>query len=282
MFQGEAGEVHVDVGEAVLGIAEENTVEAAKRAVAAGRDAAIGGAAVVEIFVGEIDSRIGTERDAGGGINTIALEPDAAAEALAILIDAVDAEAGGRAERLIDIRGETDAALAVGSRGEFAIGLEARPFRDPVDNAAAAAAAEYHRIGAAEYLDPVGIVEVAEILDVVAQAVDKEISGGVVAAQRDLVAISLAGAGHRAGDVGEQVGDRAQRLILDLGFRDDGERLGNVLDLGVRPGRGAGRHHPIFLALAGDDDRLVGRLGGRIRRRSVRAKGGCRKGAAEG
>ena len=48
---------------------------------------------------------------------------------------------------------------------------------DAVDDPAAAAAAEDHRVGALEHLDPVDIVEVAEILNVVAHAVDEEVGG---------------------------------------------------------------------------------------------------------
>ncbi len=70
---------------------------------------------------------------------------------------------------------------------------------DAIDDAAAAAAAENHRIGALEHLDPVDVVEVAEILDVVADAVDEEVGGGVVAAQGELVAVALAGAGVAPG-----------------------------------------------------------------------------------
>ena len=145
------------------------------------------------------------------------------------------------AERLVDVAGQAHAALAVaGGRGTRGA-AEARPLGHPVDDPAAAAAAEDHRVGAAQHLDPVDIVEVAEILDVVADAVDEEVGGGVVAAQRDLVAIALAGAGRRAGDEGQHVGDRAQRLVLDLAFGNHRQRLRDVLDVGVGAGRGAGR-----------------------------------------
>ena len=54
----------------------------------------------------------------------------------------------------------------------------------------------------------------------------------------------------------EQVGDRAQRLVLDLPFGNDRQRLRDVDDRGVGLGRGAGLARAIGAALAGDEDRL--------------------------
>ena len=45
---------------------------------------------------------------------TVALEVDVAAEAVAILVDAVDPQPDARAERLVDVAGEAHAAVAVG------------------------------------------------------------------------------------------------------------------------------------------------------------------------
>ena len=249
--------MHVGVREAELRVAEEDAVEALQRPTSKSGHAAIGGAAVVQIFVGEVDARIGADLDSDRRVYAVALQLDVAAEALAILIDAVDAHPHRIAERLVDIAGEAIAALAVAGDRELAIGLEAGALGDAVDDAAAAAAAEDHRIGPAQHLDPVGIVEVAEILGVVADAVDEEVGGRVVAAQRDLVAVALAGAGHRAGDIGQDVGDRAERLVLDLRLGHDRERLRDVLDVGVGLGRSPGLLDAILEALAGDHD-LVG------------------------
>ena len=82
----------------------------------------------------------------------------------------------------------------------MAIVLEAGALGDAVDDPAAPAAAEDHCVGALQYLDPVEIVEVAEILGVIAKTVDEEVGGGVVAAQGKLVTVGFAGAGGRARD----------------------------------------------------------------------------------
>jgi hypothetical protein len=58
-------------------------------------------------------------------------------------------------------------------------------------------------LGPAQHLDPLQIVERAVILDVVAQPVDEEVGGGVIAAQRDLVAMPLALADRDAGQIAQ-------------------------------------------------------------------------------
>jgi hypothetical protein len=72
------------------------------------------------------------------------------------------------------------------------------------------------------------IVQVAIILHVVAHAVDEEIRGGAVAANRKLIAIIFALRRRDAGDVADQVADARHQLVLDLILRDDGDRLRHV------------------------------------------------------
>src|SRR5690606_18071912 len=111
------------------------------------------------------------------------------------------------------------------------MGAERRALGHTIDDSAAAAAPEDHRIGAFYDLDPADVVEVAEILDVVADTIAEQVGGGVVAAQCELVAVSLASAGHRSRNKGQNIGDRPQLLVLDLVLGDDRQRLRYVLDL---------------------------------------------------
>src|SRR5262245_63186619 len=140
------------------------------------------------------------------------------AEAVAIFIHAVDPQADTFGQGLVDISGEAKAAVAVACPNDFAVLVQARLLGDPVDDAAAAATAEDHGVRALQHLDPLNIVEVAEILDVIAQSVDEEIGGAAVAAQNDLVAVALAGASRSSRHEVEHVGDGPQLLILDLAF----------------------------------------------------------------
>ena len=181
----------------------------ADRLVAVGRNAAVGGAAVVEIFVAEVDPRVVPADDRRGRIDAVAIEVDMVAEAV-------------RRPRYIALTRTPAVALSGWSKspvrrtpphcppsGQRAVGVRRRPLQHPVDDPAAAAAPEDHRVGAFQHLDPVDIVEIAEILDVVANAIDEEVGGAAVAAKHDLVAIALAAAIGGAGHEIEQIGDRA-------------------------------------------------------------------------
>ena len=89
-------------------------------------------------------------------------------------------------------------------RGEA---LASRTFEHSIDHAAAAAAAEDESVRALENLDAFEIVEIAEILDVVAHAVEKEVGCRVIATQGDLVAVPLALSDQHAGRITHGIGD---------------------------------------------------------------------------
>src|SRR5688572_25581440 len=112
--------MHVGLGEALVRVAEEDFVEAVERldgivdragsATGVRWHAAIGGAAIVEIFVSKVDARVRPGLDADGRVDRVALKVDMAAEAVAILVHSVDAQAEARPKRLVDVAGESDAA----------------------------------------------------------------------------------------------------------------------------------------------------------------------------
>ena len=127
----------------------------------------------------------------------------------------------------------------------------------PVDDAAAAAAAEDQRVGALQDLDPLDVVEAAVVLHVVAHAIEEEVGGGVLAAQGDLVAIALALADGDAGDVAQHVGDRVAGLVFQLLVRDHLDRLRHVDQRRVGLGRGDRLAGVIALGMADHEDFLV-------------------------
>src|SRR4029453_8111347 len=98
------------------------------------------------------------------------------------------------------------------------------------------------------------VVEIAEILDVVANAIDEKVGGAAVPAKHDRVPVAFAGAVGGAWNEIEHIGDRTELLILDLPLGNYAQRLGDVLNVGIRLGGGACLAHSIFDALAGDDD----------------------------
>jgi hypothetical protein len=147
--------------------------------------------------------------------------------------------------------------VSAGGQRELARRRPAGPFGDAVDDAAAAAAPEDHRIGAFEDLDALGVVEIAIVLDVVAHAVDEEVRGRGIAAQRRRIAVAFALAHGHAGHVAHDIGHRAHALIGDDIVRDDGDRLGHVAQRRVRAGRGRQIALDVFGPLADHGDRIA-------------------------
>ena len=104
---------------------------------------------------------------------------------------------------------------------DLADGLKSRLLHHAIDDAARAAAAEDHRVGALERLDAIDVVEVAVVLHVVAHAVDEEVGGRAVAAHDDLIAVVLALVRRDAGHVAHDVADAHHQLIPDQLLRHD-------------------------------------------------------------
>ena len=215
MLDREVADMGVEAQAVDVGIAEELVVRALQRAAIPRRNAAIGDAAVVGIFVGQVDPRIVAELPAERRIDADAAAVDMVAEAVEGLVNGVDAARQAGGQRRLEIDRAAPRAMAVeredAARRAAAVGL----LGDAIDHPAAAAAAEDHRIGALEHFDPVEIVEPAIILDVVADAVDEEIGGAVLAAQDDRVAMPLARRDAGAGDGAQHVADRAHALVVD-------------------------------------------------------------------
>ena len=61
----------------------------------------------------------GPASDRGGRIDPVALEVDVVAEAVAVLVHRVQANAGAAPQRLVDIAGEAEAAKAVARGGQL-------------------------------------------------------------------------------------------------------------------------------------------------------------------
>ncbi|GAB1408838.1 hypothetical protein MASR1M8_27580 [Thermomonas brevis] len=205
--------VHRRFHRAGVGIAEEGGRIDIHRPATQRRHAAVGHALVVEALVRQLQAGgladVGTE----GRVDAVALEGEAVAVALGILVDRVQAQAAvGLAEADAVIDGAALARLRAelqrGGVMVVAVGLAG----DAVDHAAAAAAAEHQRVGALQRLGALHVVDVADVLHVVADAVDEEVGGGTDAAQHWRVAVAFALRGADAGHVAEGVGQAGHRL----------------------------------------------------------------------
>src|SRR3546814_6009443 len=77
----------------------------------------------------------------------------------------------------------------------------------PVDHAAGTAAPEDHAVGALERLDPLDVIEVAEVLQVVADAIAKEVRCRTVAAKDRRTAVAFALGDPVARDLAHELPD---------------------------------------------------------------------------
>ena len=121
-------------------------------------------------------------RDGQGGVEPVALQLDRVAEAVGVLVHAVQAEGDLVVQRLVEVAREALVAVGAALQGDLAQGLEAGLLGHPVHDPAAASAPEHHGVRALQGFDAIEVVEVAVVLHVVAHAVQEEVGGGAVAA----------------------------------------------------------------------------------------------------
>ena len=177
----------------------------------------------------------GARRDTPGdaGIDAVTAQGDPVAVAVGVL-----EERGctvGQRGRDGGTEVEGSAILARRAKGESeltsggAVGL----FANAVDEAAGATAAEDQRVGAFQNFDALDGIEVAEILDVVADAIDEEVGSGGIAAQDGRIAVALTLGDPGAGHVARDVADAVHGLIVDEFAGDDADGLGDIDEGGV-------------------------------------------------
>ena len=87
MLDRDRRDIDVGLGEALVGVAEEGPGVAAKRFVAIGRNAAVGSAAVMEIFVTEVDAGVWPGEQRRRRVDAVALEVDVVAETVAVFVE---------------------------------------------------------------------------------------------------------------------------------------------------------------------------------------------------
>ena len=211
---------------------------------------------------------LGPSRTATVGLNAVPLQVEAVAVGIGVLIEAGRANGHDVVEVPADVSGEALVVPRAELQGGFARLPPIRLPRDAVDDAAHAAAAEDHGVGALERFHAVDVVDVAEVLDVVADTIDEEVGGRAVTAQDRRVAIAFA---LREADPRHVPGDvrhAGHALVSDQRARDHADGLRDVAQRRSRLGRRRhGRHR---IADGGPDtDRFLesGDLEGEIRRR---------------
>ena len=144
------------------------------------------------------------------------MQPNIVAKAAPVLDHCIEPGAEAWGQGCIDIHCTAKVTEPIGGGGDLPAVAEGRPLQHAVDNSAAAAASEDHCVRAFQHLDPRDVVEVAEILDVVAHAIDEEIRRAGIAAQHELVAIAFPGAAARARHEGQELSHRPNLLVFNL------------------------------------------------------------------
>ena len=139
-------------------------------------------------------------------------------------------------------------------------------FGDAVEHASGTAATKDHAAGALRHFEAFDVVEIAVVLDVVAEAIDEVVAGGTVATEDDGVAVALALGGAKAGDVAGGFADAGRGGIAEELLGEDGDGLRRVEERSVGLGGEAGVGCVVALvsqALDFDFFEPDGSLGGR-------------------
>ena len=239
----ERGRAHVDrrVGPALRRVTEEGADIGLHRAALERGDAAVGGPVVREVLVVRRDPGVLARGHRHRGVDPVALQVHIVAEAVGVLVHAVEAERHLVRDHLADVHRAAPRLVGPALERELPDRRPVRLLRHPVDDAPARASPEDQGVGSLQRFDPLHVVEVAEILHVVAHPVHEERGGGVVPPHGDLVAVALALAHGDAGDVAGDVGHPQHRLVGDQRVADDRDRLGHVTQR--RGGPGGRRDH---------------------------------------
>src|SRR5205085_302536 len=152
-------------------------------------------------------------RQAAGRIYAPALEIAVLTERARVFVDGVAAQSNAIGDPVADV--ELNSLVVERSAGEDrlpharSIGFLA----NAIHQATAAAATESERIGCLEDLDAIDVVQIAEVLHVVARAIDKEVGARAVAANNDLIAVAFALVDGDARDIADSIGDPEDRLV---------------------------------------------------------------------
>jgi len=105
-------------------------------------------------------------------------------------------------------------------------------------------------------LDPLDIVERAEILDIIAYAIDEKIGGCILSPDGDLVAIAFTLADRSPRRIAENIADILKRLIIKLFAGYHRDRLRRIDQRRVGFQAGAADRNIAFL-FPGHDDLLI-------------------------
>src|SRR6516165_2120326 len=169
-------------------------------------------------------------------IDAIALERAELPERVAALVHGIEARGDGLVDGLAGVDREALVEIGSGLRGRLVYPLPVGLLERAVDEPAAGGAAEGDRARSLQHFDALRVVEIAKILDVVAEAVDVEVGARIHAADDELVAVAFALVDVDPRHVARDVGEVLKAVVVEELPGHDAERLGDVderrIDLG--------------------------------------------------
>ena len=219
----------IGIGGAVFGVSEKKAAGGVQRFPEIGWNAAVDRPGILEQFSAEHDAGIGIDAEGHARCEPAQAAADAVAETAGVFGHGVDPVSHVITPRIADIGLAAEEVGAAGLDGKCAVATAIGLFADAVDDAAGAAASENHRIRPFQNLDLADVVKVAEILDVIADAIRIEISGAGIAAHHRRITVAFALCHADAGHITQDVRHAMQGLVVDLLFGHDGDRLRGVL-----------------------------------------------------
>ena len=220
-------------------IAHEEIARDRRRPASLRGDAAIGRAIIRGMFIAQHQIAATAQIKAERGVHCPARQAIEITVIAGFFIKAIEAGGDAGGQRLVEIGGDAPAAPCIDRGiGGNQLGGKIGRLGDAVDDAAATTAPEDHGVGTAQDFQPIQIVEIAEILDVVAHTIDEEIGGAVVAAQHDLIAIAFALCADSTRHEAQRLLHGQNRLIVQPLFGEHGDGLRYIEQRRVGAGGG--------------------------------------------
>ncbi|MNP03901.1 hypothetical protein D3C76_957990 [compost metagenome] len=233
------------------------------RAAVDTRDAAVWCAVVAAVFILHQPVQVGGDLPADRRGEQLAAAVDTIAKAVVVLVAHVQAQADRVAGVGAEVGIQAAQVFAAGLRFDGRAATRLWCLADPVDDAALAATAIQYRCRPLQHFDPLDVVQVADVLAVVANTVQIEVVAGLEAADAYAVKTGV-GAAADVGDTLQRLAQRVAAVIQHIGgfHRIDGLRH---ITHGRR-GAGCGAHlldpRVVLLALAVGGNRRLRQCGG--------------------
>jgi hypothetical protein len=217
-------DVRTQIGLTRSRVAEERRDVRLERTAGERRNPAIDRAVVGEILVAQRQLRpLRAGRYRHRRIETGPTQLDSLPENARALEDTVEPRRDSRRDALPEVERRSLGVERSTFQHDLVHRRPLRLFRHAIQHAAAAAAPEDHRVRPLQRLDTLDVVEVAEVLHVVPNAIDEEVRGRAVAADRRLVAVSLSLTHRDAGNQPHDVSHALHRELADGRARDGGD-----------------------------------------------------------